>query len=294
MFPDWPEGWNRGLSIGWTVSPEKEVNQAMVAPPFPNPFASLSSLRRPPRREGSASAGAGAPARRPADAPRALTGGLGNPGPKVQSRDCPSLLLEGCSRRSSRFVVAGAARVAGVLLGKGSGSGPAGVRGGSGKALCLQGVSAAFRIRRSLGCGCGVVALDGIMLAVERAGLAQAGTAAQFGSRRDTGPPLCLGQGLAILPGGGAELRSPVTLGGGAGVSRLDVQVPPLLGTPHIPDPVAAAATLAAEVEALSPRAVIRAAAAPMARPLLVQPSGLWPGGSDWHVCFHERPRDTC
>ena len=46
-------------------------------------------------------------------------------------------------------MVAGAARVAGVLLGKRSGSGPAGVRGGSGNALCLQGVSAAFRIRGS-------------------------------------------------------------------------------------------------------------------------------------------------
>jgi hypothetical protein len=38
-----------------------------IAPSFPNPFPSLSSLRRPPRREGSASARAGAPARRPAD-----------------------------------------------------------------------------------------------------------------------------------------------------------------------------------------------------------------------------------
>ena len=126
------------------------------------------------------------------------------------------------------------------------------------------------------------------MLAVERAGLAQAGAAAQFGCRRDTGPPLFLGQGMAILPGGGAEPRSPVTLGGDAGVSRLDVQVPPLFGTPHIPDPVAAAATFAAEVEALSPRAVIGAAAAPMAGPLLVQPGRLWPGGRDWQVCFHE------
>jgi len=181
-----------------------------------------------------------------------------------------------------------------VLLGKGSGSGPVAVRGGSRMALCLQGFSAGFRIQRSFDCSCGIVAPDRIMLAVERAGLAQAGAAAQFVSRRDTGPPLCLGQGLAILPGGGAELRPPVTLGGGAGVSRFDVQVPPLLGTPHIPDPVAAAATFAAAVEALSPRAVIRAAAAPMTRPFLVQPGRLWPGGGDWHVCFHERPRDTC
>ena len=119
-------------------------------------------------------------------------------GPTVQSRNCPSLLFARCSRRSCRFVVAGAARVAGVLLGKGSGSGPAGVRGGSRNALCLQGVSAAFRIRRSLGWGCRVVTPDRIMLAVERAGLAQAGAAAQFGSRSDTGPPLFLGQGLVI------------------------------------------------------------------------------------------------
>ena len=46
----------------------------------------------------------------------------------------------------SRFVVASPARVAGVLLGKRSGTGPAAVRGGSRNALCLQGVSAAFRI----------------------------------------------------------------------------------------------------------------------------------------------------
>jgi hypothetical protein len=251
-------------------------------------------LGRPPRREGSGSARAGAAARRPADAPRALTGGLGKPGPSVQSRKGPSLLLEGCSRRSGRFLVAGEARVAGVLLGKGSGTGPAGVRGGSGNALCLQGFSAAFHIRRALGCGGGVVAPDGIMLAVEGAGLGQAGAAAQFGCRGDTGAPLFLGQGLAILPGGGAELRSEVTLGGGARISRFDVQVPPLPGTPHIPDPVAAAATFAAEVEALSPRAEIGAAAAAMAGPLLVQPGRLWPGGSDWHVCFHERLRGTC
>src|ERR1035441_7675212 len=102
-------------------------------------------------REGSASARAGAPAPRPADAPTALTGGLGSPGPTVQSRKGPSLLLGGCSRRSCRLVVAGAARVAGVLLGKGSGSGPAGIRGGSRNALCLQGGSAAFRVRASVG-----------------------------------------------------------------------------------------------------------------------------------------------
>ena len=95
------------------------------------------------------------PARRRTTAPTALAGGLGNPGPTVQSRNCPSLLLARCSRRSCGFVVAGAARVAGVLLGKRSGSGPAGVRGGSRNALCLQGGSAAFRMRRSLGCGCG-------------------------------------------------------------------------------------------------------------------------------------------
>jgi hypothetical protein len=277
----------------------------MVAPRLSSPFPSLSSLHSPPSREGSASARAGAPARWPANAPTALTGGpvlrnsfaeggLGNPEPTVQSRNCPRLSPARCSRCSSRFVGAGPARMAGVLLGKGSGTGPAGVRGGSRNALCLQGVSALFCIRRSLGRGCGVVTPDRIMLAVERAGLAQAGAAAQLGSRRDTGPPLFRGRGLAILPGGGAELRAPVALGGGAGVSRLDVQVPPLLGTPHIPDPVAAAATFAAAVEALPPRAVIRAAAAPMARPFLVQPGRLWPGGRNWHVCFHERLRDTC
>jgi hypothetical protein len=80
--------------------------------------------------------------------------------------------LTGITKRTSphtlrQFVVAGAARVAGVLVWKGSGSGPAGVRGGYGNALCLQGVSAGFRIRRSLGCGCGVGTPDRVILARE-------------------------------------------------------------------------------------------------------------------------------
>jgi len=188
-------------TIARTVSPENEVNQAMV----PNPFPSLSSLRRPPRGEGSASARAGASARRPADAPRALTGGLGAPEPTVQSRNCPSLLLGECLRRSSRFVVAGGERVAGVLLGKRSGSGPAAVRGGSRKALCLKGVSAAFRIRRSFGCWCGVVTPDRIMLAVERAGLDQPAIRPPPSRRRGygfrvVGGDVPAGQALASRP----------------------------------------------------------------------------------------------
>jgi hypothetical protein len=133
---------------GWAESAKQVAMQQVARGTWvaferrPSPFASSSSLRRPPRREGIASAGAGAPARRTADAPTALTGGpvlrsspaeggLGNPGPTVQSRDCPSLLLGGCSRRSGRLVVAGTARVAGVLLGNRSGTGPAAIRGGS-------------------------------------------------------------------------------------------------------------------------------------------------------------------
>lgn len=46
-------------------------------------------------------------------------------------RDCPSLLPGRCSMRFSRLVVAGAARGAGVLLAKGSGTGPVALRGGS-------------------------------------------------------------------------------------------------------------------------------------------------------------------
>ena len=209
-------------------------------------------------------------------------------------RNSPSLLPGRCSMSSSRLVAAGAARGAGVLLAKGSGTGPAAVRGGSRNALCLQGVSALFCLRRSFGGGCGVVAPDGIMLPVERAGLAQTGAAAQFGSRHDAGPALFRGQGMAILAGGGAELRSPVTLPGCAGVSRFDVQVPALLSTAQIPDPVAAAATLAAEIEALSPRAEVWAAAASVDRAFLMRIRRLWSGGRDWHGCFHGRPRGTC
>ena len=124
----------------------------------------------------------------------------------LQSRDCPGLLPARCSRRCSGIVVAGAAGATGVPVGKRSGTGLAAVRGGSGNAQCLRGVSAAFRIRRTLGCGCGVVTPDRIMLAVERAGLGQAGAAAEFGCRDNTGPPLSLGQGMAILPGGRAEV----------------------------------------------------------------------------------------
>ena len=130
----------------------------------------------------------------------------GSGGPHSR-RNSPSLLPGRCSMSSSRLVAAGAARGAGVLLAKGSGTGPVAVRGGSRNALCLQGVSALFCLRRSFGGGCGVVTPDGIMLPVERAGLGQAGAAAQFGSRHDTGPALFLGQEVAILAGGGAELR---------------------------------------------------------------------------------------
>ena len=42
-------------------------------------------------------------------------------------------------------------------------------------ALCLQGVYAHFCIRRSFGCGWGVITPDGIMRPVERGGLAEAG-----------------------------------------------------------------------------------------------------------------------
>jgi hypothetical protein len=95
-----------GLEMRLETSGRKELTRWILTwVPFPNPFLSLSSLRRPPRREGSASARAGAAAGRPADAPTALTGGpvlrsstaeggLGNPGPTVLSRDCPSLLLD--------------------------------------------------------------------------------------------------------------------------------------------------------------------------------------------------------
>ncbi len=74
-------------------------------------------------------------------------------GPAVLSRGRPSLLLAPGSRRFSRFVVAGAGPIAGLLMAKGSGTDPAGVRGGSGIGLCLQGLPAGFRIQRCLGLG---------------------------------------------------------------------------------------------------------------------------------------------
>jgi hypothetical protein len=97
--------------------------------------------------------------------PSGAPGGDGNPegsGGPHSRRNCPGLLSGRCSMRSCRLVVAGAARGAGLLVRQWSGTGPAGVRGGSRNALCLQGVSALLCIRRSFGCGCGVVTLDGV------------------------------------------------------------------------------------------------------------------------------------
>jgi len=84
----------------------------------------------------------------------------------------------------------------------------------------LQGVSAAFRIRRSFGCGCGAVTPNRIMLAVERAGLAQAGAAAQFGSPRRYRP--------AALPGS----RIPAT-GLWSLCILISVRLPPRVGNSH-------------------------------------------------------------
>jgi hypothetical protein len=100
---------------------------------------------------------------------RGTTDRSSEPGARMHYEECRMMTM-----RSSGFVGAGAARVAGVLLAKGSGSGLVAVRGGSRNALCLQGVSAAFRIRRPFDCWRGVVTPDGIMRAVERAGLAEA------------------------------------------------------------------------------------------------------------------------
>ena len=57
-------------------------------------------------------------------------GWTGNPRLTVPSRYCPSLWLAPCSMGSSRFVVTGAGRGAGLLVAKRSGTGPVAVRGG--------------------------------------------------------------------------------------------------------------------------------------------------------------------
>jgi hypothetical protein len=85
-----------------------------------------------------------------------------------------------------------------------------------------------------------VLPANRVLLAGQRTGLAQAGPAPQFGPGGDTGIPLFLGQGVAVLFGGGTEPGSGAQLRGCARVAGTDVTPANLFAVAHKPDPIAA------------------------------------------------------
>ena len=89
-----------------------------------------------------------------------------------------------------------------------------------------------------------VLPANRVLLPGERTKLAQAGTAPQFGPGGDAGIVLFLGQGVAVLSGGGTEKVSGAYLRGCARVVGTDVRPANLLAVAHKPDPVAAPAAL--------------------------------------------------
>lgn len=59
-----------------------------------------------------------------------------------------------------------------------------------------------------------VFPVNRVILAGQRTGQAQAGTAPPFGPGGDAGSPLFFGEGVAVFPGGGTEPGSGAELGG--------------------------------------------------------------------------------
>lgn len=90
------------------------------------------------------------------------------------------------------------------------------------------------------------------MLAGQRAGLAQARTAQQPGAGGDAGVSLFLGQGVAVLSGGGTEPGSGAQLRGCAGVVGTEVTPANLFAVAHKPDPIAAVAAFDGAVKTSS------------------------------------------
>ena len=84
-----------------------------------------------------------------------------------------------------------------------------------------------------------VLPANRVLLAGERTGLAQAGTAPQFGPGGDAGIPLFLGQGVAVFSGGDTETGSRAQLRGRARVAGTEVRPANLFAVTHKPDPVA-------------------------------------------------------
>jgi len=89
-----------------------------------------------------------------------------------------------------------------------------------------------------------VLPVNRVLLAGQRTGLAQARTAPQFGAGGAAGVSLFLGQGLAVLSGGGTEPGSGALLRGCARVEGMEVTPADLFAVAHKPDPIAAPAAL--------------------------------------------------
>lgn len=107
-----------------------------------------------------------------------------------------------------------------------------------------------------------VLPVNRVLLASQWAGLAQARMASQFGPPGDAGIPLFLGQGVAVIPGGGTEPGPGTQLRGCPRVAGTEVKPANLFAVAHEPDPIAAPAALEGDVKTLSGGRAERAAAA--------------------------------
>jgi hypothetical protein len=199
---------------------------------------------------------------------------------------------------ATAFVLTDTPGVATVLLQRHSGDSPAWSRCGSRNRLCLQAFCALF----STQCVCFEFGLartlalpllrcvfppDRILLAGEWAGPAEAWPAAQLRSRGDARIPLLLRHGFAVGLGSSGETGSPVQLPGRARVLRFDIQVSALLAAPHVPDPVAAAATLKTRGKTFAPGPAEGASAATAPAEQGTHPHGLTSLGIPWRESGH-------
>jgi hypothetical protein len=169
------------------------------------------------------------------------------------------------------------ARPATVWIERRYGVAPVRSRGGCRSVPCLQAFARGLSVWRARPGLAFALLLHPPLLAREGAGLVQAGPAAPFGARGDTGILLLLRECRAVSPGNGSQPRPAGPLFRGARVPRLDVQVPELFSPDDIPDLVSAPPALERGVQAL-PRGRAERAPRALADPPHIAPlHGLGP-----------------
>src|ERR1039458_5821743 len=108
---------------------------------------------------------------------------------------------------------------------------------------------------------CGVLP-NPILLPGQRTRLIQPGAAPQLRPRSNAGSLLCVRQGAAVPPGGGAEAGAAEQLRQCAWVPGAGVTAPALFAAPHIPYPIAAPPTSERGIKTAARGRAKRAAAA--------------------------------